>query len=107
MMKNNDVENRRADEHGQSAPGIASGDEEDAKRVKEQTTTRERAAVSKRAHEPLHLEDAEDEQPVEHDNGPRLAEVAGPEAAKVADPAQPTQTEDGLTNEKTKVTRKK
>jgi hypothetical protein len=66
-------------------------------RVKYATTTRERASRSKRAHEPTNLGVADDEQPVEEDNGPRLPEVNGPESAKVEDPAQPTQTDDGPT----------
>lgn len=75
-------------------------------RVKEATTTRERAARSKRAHEPLNLAAADPEQPVEDDNGPRLPEVNGPESAKVEDPAQPTQTEGGPTGATKKPTEK-
>lgn len=96
MAKNDDVDNRKVD--GVSAPGIASGDEEDAKRVREATTTRERQAVSKRAHEPLNLDDLDDEQPVEDDNGRRLPEINGAEAARVADPAVATQTDEDMTN---------
>ena len=71
-------------------------------RVKEATTTRERAARSKRAHEPLNLGAADDEQPVEEDNGPRLPEVNASESAKVEDPAVPTQTDDGPSGETAK-----
>ncbi len=69
-------------------------------RVKRDTITNERQAVSKRAHEPLNLGAADDDQPVEGDNGPRLPEVNGAQAARVQDPAVPTQTEDGPTGER-------
>ncbi len=62
-------------------------------RVKHDTTTNERQAVSKRAHEPLNLATAEEQQPDEADNGPRLPEINGAVRARVEDPAQPTQTE--------------
>lgn len=76
-------------------------------RVKYATTTRERASRSKRAHEPTNLGVADDEQPVEGDNGPRLPEVNAAESAKVEDPARPTQSEDGPTGETKKPTAKK
>ena len=63
--------------------------------VKAATTTRERASRSKRAHEPLNLAAADEKQPAEDDNGPRLPEVNAAASAKVEDPAQPTQSEDG------------
>lgn len=69
-------------------------------RVREATTTRERAARSKRAHEPLNLAAADEEQPAEDDNGPRLPEVNAAESAKVEDPAQPTQSESDISGEK-------
>lgn len=75
--------------------GAASADEETADRIIHDTTTRERQARAKRAHEPLDMDLADAEQPVEDDNGPRLAEVNGAEAAKVEDPSQPTQSEGG------------
>jgi hypothetical protein len=63
-------------------------------RVKHDTITRERSSRSKRAHEPVNLGAADDEQPIEEGNGPRLPEVNAVESAKVEDPAVPTQTED-------------
>jgi hypothetical protein len=65
--------------------------------VRNATTTRERQSVSKRAHEPINLGVAADEQPDELDNGPRLAEVNAEDSAKVEDPKQQTQSEDGPT----------
>lgn len=73
-------------------------------RVKEATTTRERASRSKRAHEPLNMGAADEEQPAEDDNGPRLPEVNGPESAKVEDPAQPTQSLDNVSGDTRKPT---
>ncbi len=70
-------------------------DEGTKAQVKTATITRERQAVSKRAHEPLNPGVAADEQPAEDDNGPRLPEVSAAVSAKVEDPAQATQTEDG------------
>lgn len=67
--------------------------------VKRATTTRERQAQSKRAHEPLNLGAADPEQPAEDDNGPRLPEINAEESAKVADPTVPTQSLDGPTGE--------
>jgi hypothetical protein len=68
-------------------------------RVKAATTTRERASRSKRAHEPLNLGAADENQPAEDDNGPRLPEVNAGESARVEDPATPTQSEEGPTGE--------
>jgi hypothetical protein len=64
-------------------------------RVKHATITRERSSRSKRAHEPVNLGAAAQEQPVEDDNGPRLPEVNASESAKVEDPTVATQSEDG------------
>jgi len=77
-------------------------DEDTAKAIQAVTVTRERQARSKRAHEPLNLAAAADEQPVEDDNGPRLPEVAGELSAKVEDPAKPTQTDSGPTGDTVK-----
>ncbi|GAB3884572.1 hypothetical protein [Terrabacter terrigena] len=71
-------------------------------RVKHATTTRERSSRSKRAHEPVNLGLAETEQPVEDDNGPRLPEINADESAKVEDPAEATQSDDGPTGETAK-----
>lgn len=79
-------------------------DEETEKRVAHDTITRERQSRSKRAHEPTDIELADDEQPVEDDNGPRLPEVNGPESAKVEDPAQPTQSTDDVSGDTKKPT---
>lgn len=73
-------------------------------RVKHDTITRERSSRSKRAHEPVNLGTAADEQPVEDDNGPRLPEVNASESAKVEDPAVATQSEDGPTGDTAKPT---
>jgi hypothetical protein len=78
-------------------------DEATERRVKHDTTTRERQARSKRAHEPLNLAVADAEQPAEDDNGPRAPEVQAEASAKVEDPAQPTQSEDGPTGDKVEV----
>jgi hypothetical protein len=40
------------------------------------TTTRERTVNAKRAHEPLDLKDADEDQPKEEGNGPRAAEIS-------------------------------
>jgi hypothetical protein len=77
-------------------------DEDTAAGIQARTITRERQARSKRAHEPVNLGAAADEQPVEDDNGPRLPEVAGAESAKVEDPAQATQSEGGPTGDTVK-----
>jgi hypothetical protein len=74
-------------------------DEVTTQQVKHATTTRERQAVSKRAHEPINLGVAADLQPAEDDNGPRLPEVNAEESAKVEDPAVDTSSEDGPTGE--------
>ena len=103
MASNKDIEDR-GDKAAAEKAGAASVDAETAERIVHDTTTRERQAVSKRAHEPLDMSLADDEQPVEDDNGPRLPEVNGAEAAKVADPSQPTQSEGGPTGEKAKPT---
>lgn len=71
-------------------------------RVKHDTITRERKSRAKRAHEPLNLGVADEEQPVEDDNGPRLPEVNAEESAKVEDPAVRTASEDGPTGETAK-----
>jgi hypothetical protein len=70
-------------------------DEDTAAGIKARTVTRERQARAKRAHEPVNMGAAADEQPAEDDNGPRLPEVAAEASAKVEDPAQPTQSDDG------------
>lgn len=74
---------------------VAGVDEATEKAIAAQTVTRERQARSKRAHEPINLGAAADEQPVEDDNGPRLPEVSAAASAKVEDPAQPTQSDEG------------
>jgi len=87
-----DAEKRRA-------AALGAVDEVTAAQVKAATSTRERQAVSKRAHEPLNLGAAAELQPVEDDNGPRLPEVNGAIAAKVADPSTPTETPEDPTGE--------
>lgn len=77
-------------------------DDDTAAGIEARTIIRERQARAKRAHEPLNLGAAADEQPVEDDNGPRLPEVAGAESAKVEDPAQATQSEGGPTGDTVK-----
>jgi hypothetical protein len=100
--RQSDVEKRLA-----AANVDPSLDEATAQQVRTSTTTNERAARSKRAHEPLNLGAADDLQPAEDDNGPRLPEVNAKVSAKVEDPAQPTQTEDGPSGEKTRPVRAK
>ena len=63
--------------------------------AKRNTITRERQARSKRAHEPLNLGAADENQPAEDDNGPRLPEVNASESAAVESPSEPTQSEGG------------
>jgi len=77
-------------------------DEDTAKVIQAATITRERQARAKRAHEPLNLGAADENQPAEDDNGPRLPEVAGEVSAKVEDPSKPTQTDSGPTGETVK-----
>jgi hypothetical protein len=61
------------------------------------TSTRERSTRSKRAHEPVNLGAAAEEQPDETDNGPRLPEVNAEDAARVENPLEETATPDGPT----------
>jgi hypothetical protein len=70
-------------------------DEDTAAGIKARTTTRERQSRAKRAHEPMNLGAAADEQPAEDDNGPRAPEVAAEASAKVEDPSQATQSDEG------------
>jgi hypothetical protein len=79
--KDAEVEKRVAEAAG------AALDESTKATVKRATVTRERQAVSKRAHEPVNLGVADDNQPAEDVNGPRLPEVAAAESATVEDPA--------------------
>lgn len=113
MRKDESIENRgpnaRANENAlenrsdlAKKAGIVAADDETAERVLHDTTTRERQSRSKRAHEPVDMVEAAEEQPVEDDNGPRLPEVNAAISAKVEDPAQPTQTDTGPTNETAK-----
>jgi hypothetical protein len=74
-------------------------DEDTEQRVLHDTTTRERQSRSKRAHEPVDLDAADEQQPVEDDNGPRLPEVNAAESAKVEDPAQPTQSDEQVSGD--------
>lgn len=74
-------------------------DDDTAAGITARTTTRERQARAKRAHEPVSLGAAAEKQPVEDDNGPRLPEVAADASAKVEDPANATQTDEGPTGE--------
>lgn len=74
-------------EVGQVADGV---DDATRARVIHDTTTRERRARSKRAHEPLDLSLADDDQPDEANNGPRAAEVNAAESAKVESPTDDT-----------------
>jgi hypothetical protein len=55
---------------------VADGVDKDTKDlIVHDTTTRERTTVAKRAHEPLDLDAADEDQPAEDGNGPRAAEV--------------------------------
>lgn len=64
--------------------GGAFGEDEGTRRVVERVTvTRERQSRAKRAHEPINLGVAADEQPAEDVNGPRLPEVHGAASAAV------------------------
>lgn len=74
-------------EVGQVAEGV---DDDTRDRIIHDTTTRERRARAKRAHEPIDLEARDDYQPDEANNGPRAAEVAAGETAKVEDPTKDT-----------------
>lgn len=91
------VNSKDADVELRHVPGV---DEATEATIKAQTITRERQARSKRAHEPINLGAAADEQPVEDDNGPRLPEVSAVESAKVEDPAQSTESDEGPSGEK-------
>lgn len=85
---------RGGDSEAEKRRAAVALDEVTAAAVKHATTTRERQARSKRAHEPLNLGAAAELQPVESDNGPRLPEVNAEESAKVEDPATDTSSED-------------
>lgn len=106
MAKNDDVEDR-GDVAAAKRAGAASADADTAERILHDTTTRERQSRGKRAHEPLDLDQADAEQPVEDDNGPRLPEINAAESAKVEDPSQPTQSEGGPTGDTKKASVKK
>jgi hypothetical protein len=66
---------------GEVADGV---DEQTRDLIVHDTTTRERTAVHKRAHEPLDADVADDDQPDESGNGPRAKELGpqGPVARK-------------------------
>lgn len=100
--RESDVEKRLA-----AANVDPSLDEATAAQVFHATVTNERAARSKRAHEPVNDGAADEQQPAEDDNGPRLPEVNGAKSAQVEDPAKPTQTDDGPSGKTEKVTRGK
>lgn len=77
----NAVEETRI-EVGKVADGV---DDDTRDLITHDTTTRERTVNAKRAHEPLDLDAADDNQPSEDINGPRAAEVEpgkGPTAEK-------------------------
>ena len=94
------VDSRNADIEKRAVEAAQAGVDEGTKAaVAHATTTRERQARSKRAHEPLNMGVADPEQPVEDDNGPRRPEVNASESAKVEDPAQDTSSDDGPTGE--------
>lgn len=64
------------DETRQKVGDVAKGVDKDTRDlIVHDTTTRERTTVAKRAHEPLDLSAADDQQPEEDANGPRAAEV--------------------------------
>lgn len=79
--KSEGVEKRPAglntdEETRQKVGDVADGVDKDTRDlIVHATTTRERTTNAKRAHEPLDLQDADDEQPDEDGNGPRAAEV--------------------------------
>ena len=83
------VNSKDADVELRHVAGVDKGTE---KAIAAATVTRERQARSKRAHEPVNLGAAAEEQPAEDDNGRRLPEVAAAESAKIEDPAQATQS---------------
>lgn len=70
--------NVNTDEETRAKAGaVADGVDKDTRDlIVHDTTTRERTTVAKRAHEPLDLTAADDEQPKEEGNGPRAAEIA-------------------------------
>ena len=79
--KSEGVETRPAsvntdEETRQKVGAVADGVDKDTKDlIVHDTTTRERTTVAKRAHEPLDLADADDDQPEEEANGPRAKEI--------------------------------
>jgi hypothetical protein len=77
-------------------------DEATEARVKAATTTRERQSRSKRAHEPLNPGLADDDQPAEDENGPRLSEVHAEESANVENPGKSTESADTGSKSKSK-----
>jgi biotin carboxyl carrier protein len=65
------------EETRQKVGDVAEGmDKDTAALITHDTTTRERTTVAKRAHEPLDADAADEEQPQEEANGPRVGEVA-------------------------------
>jgi hypothetical protein len=74
VMPSKDIEDR-GDKAAAEKVGAASVDAETADKIEHDTTTRERTVVSKRVHEPLDAELADDNQPDEDENGPRAAEI--------------------------------
>jgi hypothetical protein len=100
------VNTKDADVELRHVPGVDAATE---KAIAAATVTRERQARAKRAHEPINLGAAADQQPTEDDNGRRLPEVAAAASAKVEDPAQATQSDEdpkGSTVETSKVAKK-
>lgn len=79
--RNEGVEKRPAavnddEETRQPVGAVADGvDKATRDKVVHDTTTRERTTNAKRAHEPLDLDAADDNQPDEEGNGPRAAEI--------------------------------
>jgi hypothetical protein len=79
--RNEGVETRPAnvnpDEESRVKPDqLVDGIDEDTRAlIVHDTTTRERTTNAKRAHEPLDLNMADDNQPAEEGNGPRAAEI--------------------------------
>jgi hypothetical protein len=67
----------RDEETRQKVGEVADGVDKDTKdAIIHATTTRERTVNAKRAHEPLDLGAAEEDQPEEAGNGPRAAEIS-------------------------------
>jgi hypothetical protein len=88
--KNEGVETRPAsvnkdEESRQKVGAVADGvDKATRDLVVHDTTTRDRTVRAKRAHEPLDLADADDDQPAEDGNGPRAKEVGPSDSSKAS-----------------------